>query len=133
VSGLNEEADHENLKGRKPEKTGMKEQASENDFVPVCKVSDLPDPGKAVFEVGDRLVALFHVSGTFWALDDLCTHDGGPLAEGRLEDHTVVCPRHGAKFDIRTGQALTMPATRATATHQVQVKEGTVYVRLNDE
>ena len=111
----------------------MTESGSENDFVPVCKVSDLPDPGKAVFEVGDRLVALFHVSGAFWAIDDLCTHDGGPLAEGRLEDHTVVCPRHGAQFDIRTGQALTMPATRATAAHQVQVKEGTVFVRLNEE
>jgi 3-phenylpropionate/trans-cinnamate dioxygenase ferredoxin subunit len=111
----------------------MKEQERENDFVAVCKVSDLPDPGKAVFEVGDRLVALFHVSGAFWALDDLCTHDGGPLAEGRLEDHTIVCPRHGAKFDIRTGQALSMPATQATAAHQVQVKEGTVYVRLNEE
>jgi len=111
----------------------MNEQAGDGDFVPVSKVADLLDPGKAVFEVGDRLVALFHAFGTFWALDDLCTHDGGPLAEGVLEDHTIECPRHGAKFDIRTGQALTMPATRATAAHQVQVKDGTVYVRLSDE
>jgi 3-phenylpropionate/trans-cinnamate dioxygenase ferredoxin subunit len=102
------------------------------DFVPVCKVTDLPDCGKAVFEVADRMVALFHVSGTFWAIDDLCTHDGGPLAEGVLQDHTIACPRHGAKFDIRTGAALTMPATRATPAHEVKVEGGTVFVKVKD-
>ena len=111
----------------------MNEPGIASDFFPVCKVADLPDPGKAVFEVGDRLVALFHVSGTFCALDDLCTHDGGPLAEGRLEGHAIVCPRHGAKFDIRTGEALSMPATHATVAHQVQVRDGTVYVKLKEE
>ena len=103
------------------------------DFLPVCKISELPDPGKAVFEVGDRMVALFHVSGTFWAIDDLCTHDGGPLAEGQLDDHTIICPRHGAKFDIRTGKALTMPATRATPAHEVKVEGDTVYVRIKED
>ena len=102
-------------------------------FVPVCKVSELPDPGKAVFEVGERMVALFHASGTFWAIDDLCTHDGGPLVEGELVDHTIACPRHGAKFDIRTGRALTMPATRATPAHAVRVEDGVVYVKLCGE
>ena len=63
------------------------------DFVRVCGVSDVPDPGKTVVEVGDRLVAIFHVGGEFFALDDLCTHDGGPLAEGELDDHTIRCPR----------------------------------------
>jgi len=105
----------------------------ESDFVPVCKVQELPDPGKTVVEVGDRLVALFHVSGTFWAIDDLCTHDGGPLADGELEDHTIACPRHGAKFDIRDGRALTMPATQATPAHEVKVEGDDVYVRLSDE
>jgi 3-phenylpropionate/trans-cinnamate dioxygenase ferredoxin subunit len=101
-----------------------------SEYVHVCKVSDLPDPGKMVVEVEDRLVGLFHVSGTFWALDDLCTHDGGPLAEGQLEGHTIVCPRHGAKFDIRDGRALTMPATRATAAHEVKVEGEDVLIRL---
>lgn len=104
-----------------------------DDFVRVCRVSELPDPGKAVVEVGDRLVGLFHVAGTFWAIDDVCTHDGGPLAEGELEGFTVRCPRHGAKFDIRTGKALTMPATRATVAHEVKVIDGEVYIRLNEE
>jgi 3-phenylpropionate/trans-cinnamate dioxygenase ferredoxin subunit len=101
-------------------------------FVSVCKVSDLPECGKMVVEVEDRLVALFHVSGTFWAIDDVCTHDGGPLAEGQLEDHTIACPRHGAKFDIRTGKALTMPATRDTVAHEVKVEGDDVLIRVNE-
>ncbi len=103
------------------------------DFTPVCKITDLPDPGKRVFEVEDRLVALFHVAGRFYAMDDECTHDGGPLAEGKLEGFTIVCPRHGAKFDVRTGAALSMPATQAAAAHEVKVEAGEVWIRLKDE
>lgn len=103
------------------------------EFVRVCRVTDVPDPGKAVVEVGDRLVALFHVGGRFWALDDLCTHDGGPLAEGELQDHTIRCPRHGALFDIRTGQALSMPATQPTASHEVKVVGEEVFVRRAED
>jgi 3-phenylpropionate/trans-cinnamate dioxygenase ferredoxin subunit len=102
------------------------------DFIRVAKVSDLSDPGKALVEVEERLVALFKVGGQFFAIDDVCTHDGGPLAEGTLENHTIACPRHGAKFDIRTGQALTMPATQPTAAHEVKVVGDEVFVKLRD-
>ncbi len=91
------------------------------------------DPGKMVVEVEDRLVALFHVAGQFYAIDDLCTHDGGPLAEGELQGYTIICPRHGARFDIRTGAVLCMPATRDTIVHEVKVEEGQVYVRVNEK
>jgi len=100
-----------------------------SEFVRVCRVSDVPDPGKTVVEVDDRLVAIFHVAGEFFALDDTCTHDGGPLAEGELDDHTIKCPRHGAVFDLRTGAALSMPATRPTPAHEVRVEGGEVLVR----
>jgi 3-phenylpropionate/trans-cinnamate dioxygenase ferredoxin subunit len=100
------------------------------EFVSVCKVSDLPDPGKIVVEVEDRLVALFHVAGRFWAIDDLCTHDGGPLAEGELTGHVIACPRHGAQFDIRTGRVLSMPATKDTAAHDVKIEGDDVLVRI---
>ena len=104
------------------------------DFVRVVKAADIPDPGKQLVEVDDRLVALFHVGGKFYAIDDVCTHDGGPLAEGELDAKacTIACPRHGAKFDIRDGRALTMPATQATVAHQVQVKDGWVLVKLSE-
>jgi 3-phenylpropionate/trans-cinnamate dioxygenase ferredoxin subunit len=104
-----------------------------SNFIPVLKTSELPEAGKTVVEVGDRIVALFHVSGTFWALDDICTHDGGTLAEGQLEDHTIACPRHGAKFDIRDGRALTMPATQPTVAHEVKVEGDQVLIRLNED
>jgi len=102
-------------------------------FIPVAKVSDIPDPGKTLVEIDDRLVALFHVGGKFYAIDDVCTHDGGPLAEGALDGYSIACPRHGAKFDVRDGRALTMPATRATVAHEVKVEGNAVFVKLNDE
>ncbi len=103
-----------------------------SEFVPVAKVSEIPDPGKKLVEVDDRLVAVFHVGGQFYALDDVCTHDGGPLAEGQLDGYHIICPRHGARFDIRTGEALTMPATEPTTAHEVKIEGDTVLVRLRD-
>jgi 3-phenylpropionate/trans-cinnamate dioxygenase ferredoxin subunit len=104
-----------------------------NDFIPVCQVSDVPDPGRQVFEVRGRFIALFHVAGGFYALDDCCTHDGGPLGEGDLEGFQVICPRHGARFDIRDGRALTMPAVASTPSHQVKVDGDKVLVKLSEE
>lgn len=103
-----------------------------SDFVPVAKVTDVSDPGRVLVEVEDRLLVLIRVGGDFFALDDVCTHDGGPLGEGKLDDHTIACPRHGAKFDVRTGRALTMPATKPTVAHDVKVIGGDVCVKLND-
>ena len=103
------------------------------DFIRVAAVSDVPDPGKELVEVEGEMVALFHVGGTFYALDDVCTHDGGPLVDGELADHTIAGPRHGAKFDIRSGAALSMPAIRATRAHEVKLENGDVFVRLRDQ
>jgi 3-phenylpropionate/trans-cinnamate dioxygenase ferredoxin subunit len=103
-----------------------------SDFVRVAKVTDLPDPGKLILEVEDSVVLLFRVDGRFYCIDDTCTHDGGPLSEGRLDGHAIACPRHGAKFDISTGQPLTMPATEPTLAHEVKVEGEDVYVRINE-
>jgi len=100
------------------------------DFLRVADVTDVPDPGRTLVEVDGDVVALFHVDGRFYAIDDVCTHDGGPLVEGELADYKIACPRHGAKFDIRTGAALSMPAVRATRAHDVKVENGGVWVRL---
>jgi metal-sulfur cluster biosynthetic enzyme/nitrite reductase/ring-hydroxylating ferredoxin subunit len=103
------------------------------EFVRAAEVGEVPDPGKTLVEVDGDMVALFHVGGVFYAIDDVCTHDGGPLADGELRDHKIACPRHGAKFDIRTGAALSMPAVRATRAHDVKVDGGGVWVRLRAE
>lgn len=104
-----------------------------SEFIRVANVSELPAGGKIVVDVDDRLVALFHVEGKIYALDDVCTHDGGPLADGELEGYAIACPRHGAKFDIRNGHVLSMPATHDTAAHEVKVEGQDIYVRLSDE
>lgn len=103
------------------------------EFIRVAASSEIPDPGKTLVEVDGEMVAVFHVGGQFYAIDDVCTHDGGPLADGELRNHTISCPRHGAKFDIRTGSALTMPAVRSTRAHDVKVESGGVWVRLRDD
>ena len=103
-----------------------------SDFVTVAKTSDVPDPGRVIVEVDDTLVVLIHAGGQFYAIDDVCTHDGGPLGEGPLDGYTIACPRHGAKFDVRDGRALTMPATRPTRVHEVRVTGDNVQVKLTD-
>ena len=103
-----------------------------SDFVRVARLSEIPDPGRQVVELDERLIVLFKVGGELFALDDVCTHDDGPLGEGELVDHTIACPRHGAKFDIRDGRALTMPATRPTVAHQVKIEGDDVFVNLNE-
>ena len=106
-----------------------------SDFVAVATTSEIPDPGKTLVEDGERLVVLIHAAGHYYALDDICTHDGGPLSDGPLDPQgcTIACPRHGAKFDIRTGAALTMPATKPTAAHEVKVEGDRILVRLSNE
>jgi len=104
-----------------------------SDFISVAKTSEITDPGSLLVEVDDRLIVLIHAAGHFYALDDVCTHDGGPLSDGPLdaESGTIACPRHGAKFDLKTGDAVSMPATKATVSHEVKVENGQVFVRVN--
>ncbi len=103
-----------------------------DDFVRVCSVDEIPDPGKRVFEIDDQFVLVVHLDRQWYALDDRCTHDGGPLGEGRFDGLCIVCPRHGAKFDLQTGAAMTMPAVTATTRHDIKVEQGSVFVRLRD-
>ena len=102
------------------------------EFTRVADADDLPESGKVLVEVDGDPVALFHIDGRLYAIDDVCTHDGGPLVDGELSDHTIACPRHGAKFDIRTGAALSMPAIRATRAYDVKLEYGGVFLRLRE-
>ena len=103
------------------------------EFLRVAKTSDISDPGKLLVEVDERLVVIVHVDGQYYAIDDVCTHDGGPLSDGTLADHTIACPRHGAKFDVRNGAALTMPATQATVAHEVKVDGNDILVKVHED
>jgi metal-sulfur cluster biosynthetic enzyme/nitrite reductase/ring-hydroxylating ferredoxin subunit len=108
----------------------MSQASASHQFTPVAHAADLADKGRMVVEVEERLLVLIRVGDDYFALDDVCTHDDGPLSEGAVDDHSIACPRHGAKFDVRTGAALTMPATRPTQAHDVEVRDGQIYVRI---
>jgi nitrite reductase/ring-hydroxylating ferredoxin subunit len=96
----------------------------------VTTVAEIP-PGKArMFEVGGRRIAVFHVDGAFYAIDDECTHEGGPLSEGAVSDGCVTCPWHGAEFDLRTGQVLTPPAVEDVQSYKVTVSGEDVFVEI---
>ena len=91
------------------------------EFVKVAMTNEL-EPGQArLVEVKGKKVALFNVDGQFFALDNTCTHKGGPLAEGECSGHEVTCPWHGATFDVRTGEVVGPPAQRAVACYGVRV------------
>ena len=102
-----------------------------NDFHQVAKTTAIPDGGFELCEADDQLVIVFRVGEEFYCIDDVCTHDGGTLSDGDVQGCEIVCPRHGAKFDIRNGQALSMPATKNTKSHQVKVENGEIWVCLN--
>ena len=94
----------------------------------VAKTGDVV-PGKTLRVITDSIeLLLCNVDGTIYAIEDVCTHDGGPLDQGTLEGETVVCPRHGATFDVRTGDALTLPAVLPLMTFPVTVEGSDVYV-----
>jgi 3-phenylpropionate/trans-cinnamate dioxygenase ferredoxin subunit len=101
------------------------------EFIRVTTVHEVPAGTRKRFFVNDQPVVLFNVGGDYFCIADVCTHDGGPLGEGELYDHQIECPRHGALFDIRTGAALTFPATVPTAVYQVQVEDGDILVAFD--
>ena len=103
------------------------------EFIKVANAEELDDPGKTVHEVDDRIVVLIQVDGTFYCLDDVCTHDDGPLSDGELDGCDLVCPRHGARFDVCSGKAKSLPATRPTASHEVKVENGEVFVKVSED
>lgn len=74
-------------------------------------------------------IAVFKIGEDFYAIEDVCTHDGGKLTGGCVEGDVIVCPRHGARFSIRTGEALSAPAYEPTATFPVRIENGVVQVR----
>jgi len=99
------------------------------DWVRVCTTGELlPGEYKAVYD-GDTPIAVFNIDGELYAIEDICTHDGGELTGGIVDGREVECPRHGARFDITTGVALTPPAYEPTAKFPVKVEDGVVYTR----
>lgn len=100
-----------------------------SDWTTVAAVGELAPGTCKVADVDGTVVAVFNIDGEYFAIEDVCTHDGGELASGTLEGDQIVCPRHGARFCIRTGEALSAPAYEPTAKFPVRVENGAVQVK----
>jgi 3-phenylpropionate/trans-cinnamate dioxygenase ferredoxin subunit len=99
-------------------------------YVRLGRVAEVPDGRPEVFEVEERHVAVYRLDGAYYAIEDICTHDGGPLAEGEIDGCEVICPRHGARFDIRTGAVRSMPAVTPVESYPVRVEGDDLYIGL---
>lgn len=100
------------------------------EFVKAASTNEIA-PGQArLVTVKGREIVLFNIEGAFFALDNACTHEEGPLAEGEVLGHEVTCPWHGAKFDIRTGEVLGPPAYEAVTRYNVRVRGTDIEVEL---
>ena len=100
------------------------------EFVKVASASEIA-PGQArLVNIKGREIALFNIEGSFFALDNACTHEEGPLVEGDIEGHEVTCPCHGAKFDIRTGEVLCAPAYGDVTRYNVRVTGADIEVEV---
>ncbi|MCC6458353.1 MAG: non-heme iron oxygenase ferredoxin subunit [Caldilineaceae bacterium] len=96
---------------------------SVGELVKVATVDEIPINGSKLVEIDDVRLAIFNINDGYYAIEDVCTHDGGPLVEGEVVNgHEVECPRHGARFDIRTGAALRMPAFEPTPVYDVYIQ-----------
>lgn len=100
-----------------------------NDWIRVCTTAELlPGEYRVVFD-GDTEIAVINVDGELYAIEDVCTHDGGELTGGEIDGYEIECPRHGARFDIRTGAVLCPPAYVPIAKFPVRVEDDIVYTR----
>lgn len=98
------------------------------EYKTVASVSEVPPGERIVVEIGRRWIAIFNVDGQYYAIEDRCTHDDGPLAEGDLHECIIECPRHGASFDIRTGKVLSAPALIDVPAFVVRVTDGEIQI-----
>jgi nitrite reductase/ring-hydroxylating ferredoxin subunit len=101
-----------------------------SDFVRVCRTDDVaPDQARLV-EAGGKEIALFNVGGSFYAIDNECTHVGGPLCEGELDGVEVICPWHGAAFDVTSGQAVGPPASASVNRYNIRINGADIEVEI---
>ena len=99
------------------------------DFVKVAETKDIQSTKMKAVEVAGENICLINVEGKYYAIGNVCTHEGGPLAEGTLEGYEVECPWHGSKFDIRTGKVTRPPANEPESTYEVKVEGNDILIR----
>ena len=94
----------------------------------IVKTTEIPEGERLMFEIENLPIVLFHVNGELLATGDICTHDGGEIGDGELDGDVIICPRHGARFDIHTGKALSLPAVIGIPVYPVRIMEDFIEV-----
>lgn len=100
------------------------------EFYPIADVSDLPNGERLLVEIDDQSIVVFNIAGQYYAIQDICSHDDGPLGDGDLEGLEIICPRHGARFDVRTGKMLALPAVVDIPAYPTRVVEGKIEIGM---
>ena len=103
---------------------------SECEFYEIAAAEDVPNGERLFVEIDEAYLVVFNIAGDIYAIEDVCSHDDGPLGDGDLEGHEVICPRHGAHFDVRNGKALTFPAVEDIPAYPIQIVDGKIQVGL---
>ena len=100
-------------------------------YYKIAKAVDVPDGERLFFEIEGKPIVLFALKGEYLAIADVCSHDDGPVGEGELEGEEIICPRHGARFDLRTGKVRSFPAVTDIKVYKVRVKDDYIEVGMD--
>ena len=100
------------------------------EFIGIANSDEIPNGGRLFVEIDEQTIVVFNIAGQYYAIADICSHDNGPLGDGNLEGDEIVCPRHGARFDVHTGKVLSLPAIVDIPAYPVRVVEGEIQIGL---
>ena len=110
-----------------------KVEDSKVEYLDIAPASELPNGERLFVEVEGKSLVIFNIADRFFSIGDICSHDDGPVGDGDLEGFNVVCPRHGGEFDVRTGQAVQMPAVVDIPAYPVRIVDGMIQVGIPRE
>jgi nitrite reductase/ring-hydroxylating ferredoxin subunit len=99
------------------------------DFVKAANVKDIQPSQMKEVEINGETICLANIEGKYYAIGNVCTHLGGPLAQGKLEGYEVQCPWHGSRFDIRTGKVVRSPAMRSEPTYEIKIQDDNILIK----
>jgi 3-phenylpropionate/trans-cinnamate dioxygenase ferredoxin subunit len=102
-------------------------------YYDIAGVDELPTGERLFLDIGELPIVVFNIAGDYYAIADVCSHDDGPVGDGELDGYEIKCPRHGARFDVRTGEVLSLPAVVDIPAYPVRVTDGRIEVGVPEE
>ncbi len=108
-------------------------EESKIEYIDIAPTDELPNGERLFIEIEGKPIVIFNIAGQFFSIEDVCSHDDGPVGEGDVEGFTITCPRHGGEFDLQTGKALQLPAVVDIPAYPVKVVDGMIQVGIPKE